>query len=102
MKTLDELCISPIPWRISDDWSCIKDGSKNPVTVCDLPFPGLQCKHKAENAHMLKAAPYMYEALAAMLVCAEKNAPYLDMSHMDMAMDMARKALMKARGEYDC
>ena len=102
MKTLEELGISPIPWRISDDWSCIKDGSKTHITVCELPCPGLQYKHKVANGLILAAAPYMYEALAAMLVCAEKNAPYLDMSHMDVAMDMARKALMKARGEYDC
>lgn len=91
MKRLDELGVSPAPWRaeeISAVSAYVLDGDDKAV------FFGL-----ADNARLCAAAPSLYEALAAMLSCAEKNAPHLDMSHMDIAMDMARKAIRKAGGE---
>ena len=101
MKRLDELGVSPAPWRMerfspwsTEDGRDIKDALSRPVgctyTISD---------HAIADARLIAAAPNMYEALAAMLSCAEKNAPYLDMSHMDIAMDMARKAIRKAGGE---
>ena len=38
------------------------------------------------------------EALAAMLLCAEKEAPFTSGSGMSIAMNMARKAIKKAGG----
>lgn len=88
MKPLEELGISPAPWR------------ENYLVVCDASdwHRIYASANTLADARLIAAAPSLYEALAAMLSCAEKNAPYLDMSHMDIAMDMARKAIKSAGG----
>lgn len=50
------------------------------------------------DARLIAAAPELYEALAALLSCAEKEAPFSKESGMSVAMDMARKAIKKAGG----
>lgn len=93
MKTMEQLGISPTPWteEAGDFYKRVVHSNGN--HLC-----GLEGYHNDADAKLIAAAPSLYEALAAMLSCAEKNAPYLDMSHMDIAMDMARKAIAKAGG----
>lgn len=108
MKTLEQLGISPAPWRADTD----KWGSENDV-LCeytrDLVRKGEQrtkvvarCNAHFEtfkaDIHVIAAAPELYEALAAMISCAEKEAPFTAGSGMSLAMDMARKAIKKAGG----
>lgn len=97
MKTLEELNISPVPWR-----NTIK--SKIPLEsgfVWDAMSDGILTGGYAESvndARLIAAAPDLYEALAAMISCAEKEAPFTMESRMSIAMDMARKAIEKAGG----
>ena len=109
MKTLEQLGISPAPWRAdTDEW-----GSENDILceyTSDLVRKGerrtkvvARCNanfetYKADN-RLIAAAPDLYEALAAMLSCSEKDAPFTSENGMSIAMDMARKAIKKAGGE---
>ncbi len=93
MKRLDELGVSPTPWKVD-----VIGDPEYPVVKCG---DGLVLQHCSgvwclKDARLIAAAPSLYEALTAMLSCAEKNAPYLDMSHMEIAMDMARNAIRQA------
>ena len=91
MKTLEQLGISPAPWSINAH-----------ASVLDRYFAiisGQYGPYNWHNAHLIAAAPYLYEALAAILSCAEKEAPFTTGSGMSIAMDMARKALKKAQDE---
>lgn len=95
MKPISGLKISPWPWShdVNEDEQCmVYDAEGHEIA---------QVFANDCDARIMDAAPEMYEALAAMLHCAEKEAPYTDMSHMDIAMDMARKALAKAAGEEE-
>ena len=98
MKTLEQLGISPAQWNhysdfkikssdgilIDDDWD-----SEGGYAVCI----------SKSDARLMAAAPDLYEALAAMLSCAEKEAPFTAGSGMSIAMDMARKAIKKVGGD---
>ena len=90
MKTLEQLGISPTPWTKAGD---IVDDNEGRVI-----FNAYEDDDYA-NARLIAAAPDLYEALAAMLACAEKEFPFTTGSGMSIAMDMARKALKKAAGE---
>ena len=109
MKTLEQLGISPAPWRADTD----KWGSENDV-LCeytrDLVRKGerrtkvvARCNANFEtfkaDIHVIAAAPDLYEALAAMLSCAENEATFSKESGMSLAMVMARNAIKKAGGE---
>ena len=100
MKTLDQLGISPAPWKYIG-YHYHKNGEYIHVgevrakcgkrkVVVDIAQP---------DARLIAAAPELYEALAALLNCAEKEAPFTTESGMSIAMDMARKAIAKAGGE---
>ena len=89
MKTLEQLGISPTPWK---SYLSVFDAEN--MELCDSD--GVYSKG---DAILIAAAPELYEALAAMLLCAEKEAPFTSESGMSIAMDMARKALAKAAGE---
>ena len=108
MKTLEQLGISPAPWRVDTD----KWGSDNDV-LCeytrDLVRKGerrtkvvARCNANFEtykaDKRLIAAAPDLYEALAAILSCAEKEAPFTAESGMSIAMNMARNAIKKAGG----
>ena len=93
MKTLEQLGISPTPWRINDHASVLDRYS--------AIISGQYGPYDWHNAHLIAAAPELYEALAAMLSCAEKESPFTTGSGMSIAMDMARKALKKAAGESE-
>lgn len=106
MKTLEQIGVSPAPWRqgewvpycedniIRCDYNK-KDGTPSTriVASCNATFSLEQARI---DARLIAAAPELYEALAAMLSCAEKEAPFTMESKMSIAMDMARKALEKA------
>lgn len=99
MKTIKELGISPAPWKTyvgvysfwvddnAGEFVCMK--SSNSMNDCNIG---------KRNARLIAAAPELYEALAAMLSCAEKEAPFTKESGMSIVMDMARKAIEKAGG----
>ena len=91
MKTLEQLGISPAPWKINE-YATVLD------RYCEI-ISGQYWPYNFHNAHLIAAAPDLYEALAAMLSCAEKEAPFSVESGMAIAMDMARKAIKKAGGE---
>ena len=96
MKTLEELGISPEPWHIEKNTGvlCAKsERYKHPIVD--------DCGNFENNndKRLIEAAPELYEALAAMLLCAEKEAPFTSGSGMSIAMNMARKAIKKAGGE---
>ena len=93
MKTLEQLGISPTPWRINDHASILD-------RYCEI-ISGQYGPYNWHNAYLIAAAPELYEALAAMLSCAEKEAPFTTGSGMSISMDMARKALKKAAGESE-
>ena len=96
MKTLEQLGISPEPWHIEKNTGvlCAKsERYKHPIVD--------DCGNFENNndKRLIAAAPELYEALAAMLSCAEKEAPFTAGSGMSVAIDMARKAIKKAGGE---
>ena len=94
MKTIEELGISLTPWHakvrnLFEDIGWVYD--KNDRVIFGVLLPS--------HAHLIAAAPQLYEALAALLNCSEKEAPFTKESGMSIAMDMARKAIRKAGGE---
>lgn len=108
MKTIEELGTSPAPWK-QGEWvpycennivRCDynrKDGTPSTriVAECNATFSTEQARI---DARLIADAPELYEALAALLNCAEKEAPFTTESGMSIAMDMARKAIEKAGG----
>ena len=95
MKTLEQLGISPAPWYIEKDTEvlCAKSEFYKYPIVDD-------CGNFENNndERLIAAAPELYEALAAMLSCAEREAPFTAGSGMSVAIDIARKAIKKAGG----
>lgn len=97
MKKIKQLGISPAPW--SNTVGTEKPFETN--SVWDARNGGILTGGYAESlndARLIAAAPELYEALAALLNCAEKEAPFTTESGMSIAMDMARKAIEKAGG----
>lgn len=108
MKTLEQIGVSPAPWK-QGEWVPFcednivrcdynrKDGSPSTriVADCNATFSPEQARI---DARLIAAAPELYEALAALLNCSEKEAPFTKESGMSIAMAMARKAIEKAGG----
>ena len=100
MKTLEQLGISPVPWNPADDGLGYNDIICNSPVTEDSEGENIIAEAvDAKDARLIAAAPDLYEALAAILSCAEKEAPFTMESRMSIAMDMARKAIKKAGGE---
>ena len=97
MKTLEQLGVSPAPWS-----NIVRTEKPFEMKlVWDAKNGGILTGGYAEalnDARLIAAAPDLYEALAAMLSCAEKEAPFTKESGMSIAMDMAQKAIKKAGG----
>lgn len=96
MKTIKQLGISPMPWYIEKNTGVICAKSEH------YKHPIIDDCGNLENDNdkrLIAAAPELYEALAAMISCAAKEAPFTMESRMSIAMDMARKAIKKAGGE---
>lgn len=109
MKTIEQLGISPAPWKRGEWVPFCEDNivrcdykrkdetpSTRIVASCNATFSTEQA---GIDARLIAAAPELYEALAALLSCSEREAPFTKESKMSIAMDMARKALEKAGGE---
>lgn len=97
MKRFEDLGCSPAPW--SNTVGTEKPFETN--SVWDSRNGGILTGGYAKSlndACLIAAAPELYEARAAMLSCAEKEAPFTMESGMSIAMDMARKAIKKAGG----
>lgn len=109
MKRFEDLGCAPAPWK-RGEWVPFcednivrcdykrKDGTQSTriVASCNATFSTEQA---GIDARLIAAAPELYEALAALLNCSEKEAPFTKGSGMSIAMDMARKAIEKAGGE---
>lgn len=100
MKTIEELDISPAPWKpaigVYSFW--VDDNAGELVCMKDSTSMNDRNIGK-RNARLIAAAPELYEALAALLNCSEKEAPFTKESGMSIAMAMARRAIEKAGGE---
>ena len=109
MKKIEQLGISPAPWITGEedtthlvlnktDVYCKytkKDGVKSERIVAIVNHWFAESE---KDSKLISAAPELYEALAALLSCAEKEAPFTTDSRMSIAIDMARKAIEKAGG----
>lgn len=93
MKTLEQLGISHAPWSAKNLLG-YRVFNHERFELCDS-----DSVFSLADAHLIAAAPDLYKALAAMLSCAEKEAPFTKESGMSIVMDMARKAIKKAGGE---
>lgn len=100
MKTIEELGISPAPWKMYVGVYSFWVDDNAGEFVCMKSSTSLNDRNIGKrNARLIAAAPELYEALAAMLSCSEREAPFTKESGMSIAMDMARKAIRKAGGE---
>lgn len=86
---MSELKATPGPWEPRHDELVAKDGNTVAIFLC---CGGQEVN--AANAHLIAAAPELYEALEMMLKMVEFGG-----FGKDAAMDTARSALAKARGE---
>lgn len=94
MKTVEQLGISQTPWH-----AIVKPIAKKDIGwVYDKNDRAIFGVLIHSHARLIAAAPDLYEALAALLNCSEKEAPFTMESGMSIAMDMARKAIEKAGG----
>ena len=101
MKTLNQLGISPTPWRINDHASVLD-------RYC-ATISGQYGQYNWHNAHLIAASPELYEALR---MCQEafakirKSAWFLDANfheimNLNKVMTAADAALAKAAGESE-
>ena len=109
MKTLEQLGISPAPWATGEEDTTHLVLNKTDVYCKYTKKDGVQSERivatvnhwfaeSANDSKLIAAAPELYESLAALLLCAEKEAPFITDSRMSIAIDMARKAIEKAGG----
>ena len=88
MKTLEQLGISPAPWRINDHASVLDRYS----TI----ISGQYGPYNWHNAHLIAAAPLMYEALLDMVEMYRDGGSY---DYEQEVITKAKAALAKAGGE---
>lgn len=100
MKTLEELGISPAPW-VQKVWATSDDyghdiSDYNHRSICDMRL--LQGDTRIPNAHLIAAAPELYDALFEMVEM------YRDGGSYDYEQDVIKKAkaaLANAAGESE-
>lgn len=101
MKTLNQLGISPTPWRINDHASVLD-------RYCEI-ISGQYGPYNWYNAHLIAAAPELYEALRMYQEVFEeirKSAWFIDANFHEImsinkVMTAADAALAKAAGERE-
>ena len=109
MKTIEQLGISPSPWITGEEDTTHLVLNKTDVYCKYIRKDGVKSERivatvnnwfaeSANDSKLIAAAPELYEALAALLSCAEKEDPFTTDSRMSIAIDMARKAIEKAGG----
>ena len=90
MKKLEQLGISPAPWRINDH-----------VSVLDRYYEiisGQYGPYNWHNAHLIAAAPELYAALFEMVEMYRDGGSY---DYEQEVIKMAKAALAKAAGERE-
>lgn len=104
---MSELKATPGPWRLNPDGS-ISDctPASNVVADVELSADWDYCGMAYANAHLIAAAPELYEALESLLTEAckiiegrQSNIADRDGIDISYAIDLASLALSKARGE---
>ena len=90
MKTLEQLGISPAPWRINDHASVLDRYS--------AIISGQYGPYDWHNARLIAAAPELYAALFEMVEMYRDGGPY---DHEPEVIKMAKAALAKAAGESE-
>ena len=110
MKRLDELGISPAPWKVGEDYDyCFVFDGKEERAICAIQWAGTRDENghsedsaKRANARLIAAAPNLYRAL---LEAVEKRCGWCawkDGSAPDVCakcdVPRWRKALEKAGG----
>lgn len=108
MKTVDELGISPMPWRVGDydkfeddreircDSTLRKNGSKV-VAECNYHFPEYK-----NDARLISAAPELYDCLRSATIAECRGCTHKSDCHdyiIPCPIRRWRKALAKASGE---
>ena len=101
MKTLEQLGISPTPWRINDHASVLDRYS--------AIISGQYGPYDWHNARLIAAAPELYESLRVYQEAFEeirKSALFLDANfheimNLNKVMTAAEAALAKASGERE-
>ena len=110
MKTLEQLGISPAPWKKADDGMGYKDIWCNAPVTEDSEGENIIAEAiDAKDAHLIAAAPELYEALRMyQKAFAEirKSAWFLDANFheimsLNKVMTAADAALAKAAGESE-
>ena len=99
MKTLEQLGISPTPWKINE-YATVLD------RYCAI-ISGQYGQYNWHNAHLIAAAPDLYEALRMYQEAFEeirKSAWFIDANfheimNLNKVMTAAEAALAKAGGE---
>lgn len=92
-----ETKFTPGPWTASKygDSFAIFDEKKSRICYCYGSFENRSPEESGENAHLIAAAPELYEALEA---CISTHCPDSDKIFCGSCTN-ARKILAKARGE---
>ena len=91
MKTLEQLGISPTPWRINDHASVLDRYS--------AIISGQYGPYDWHNAHLIAAAPKLYEACYEMLrYYYEQNT---NTTVFNTALELMKQAVAEAAGESE-
>lgn len=90
---------TPGPWRV-------RENARNTQEECDLTIcgdiwqladiNGPQYSHQIANAHLIAAAPCLYDALERLTQFVDETCAYVE---ADPLIEAARAALSRARGE---
>ena len=91
MKTLEQLGISPAPWRINDHASVLDRYS--------AIISGQYGQYNWHNAHLISASPKLYEACYEMLrYYYEQNT---NTTVFNTALELMKQAVAEAAGESE-
>ena len=105
MKTLEQLGISPAPWKVAmDDIAMVFSGSQYPSLstphICEVDIID-DPERKCNDIKLIAAAPELYEALRGLLeiVCIDCNSSYkVDGKCVKCPRVVAAEAALKKAG----
>ena len=112
MKRLDELGVSPAPWKVGEDYDyCFVFDGKEDRAICAIQWAGTRDENghsedsaKRANARLIAAAPDLYECLREAVIsrcggrCAWSNGWECQFLDEMCEVQRWRKALEKAGG----
>ena len=109
MKRLDDLGVSPAPWKVGEDYDyCFVFDGKEERAICAIQWAGTRDENghsedsaKRANARLIAAAPDMYEALRLVLetIDALGFKPVVESDPLAVAVKCGEAALEKAGGK---